>query len=438
MRSIRIVLLFFFLTACSSLAVRESDTAPASPSIPDAPVSAQPTPSEPTIPPKPELRAPREVTTLPEEPLSLLPTVPSPQAPKLPDPTLAAWLTVASDLNSPVGLMNAGDGTGRLFVIEQAGRIMIIKDGKVDPRPFLDIRDRVGSNGNEQGLLGLAFHPQYNSNAYFFVNYTDLEGNTIIARFRAAPEDSLRADPASEIRLLQIQQPFPNHNGGQVAFGPDGYLYLGLGDGGSGGDPLGNGQSLNTLLGKILRLDVDQGQPYAAPSKNQFAENQKPEIWAYGLRNPWRFSFDRLTGDLYIGDVGQNKWEEINFLPAGSPAGTNFGWNYFEGAHPYSSNPPPQGLVTIFPAAEYDHSQGCSVTSGFVYRGSQLPEWQGVYLFGDFCTGNVWGMLRDAQDAWQQKLLFENAGQITSFGEDESGEVYLVDRAGVIKKLVKQ
>lgn len=438
MRSSLIVLLFFLLSACGGLAVGESATTPASHSIPDTPVSTQPTPPIETTVPKPGVRAPREVTPLPEEPLPFVLTVPVSQAQILPDPSTAVWLTVASNLESPVGMANAGDGTGRLFIIEQAGRIMVVKDGQIDLQPFLDISGRVGSTGNEQGLLGLAFHPEYKSNGYLFINYTDLEGNTVIARYRAAQEDLQRADPASETRLLTIQQPFPNHNGGQVAFGPDGFLYLGLGDGGSGGDPLGNGQSLKTLLGKILRLDVDQGSPYTAPSTNQFAKNQQPEIWAYGLRNPWRFSFDRLTGDLYIGDVGQNKWEEIDFLLAGSPAGANFGWNYFEGLHPYSKNTPPAGLETIFPVAEYSHSQGCSVTGGVVYRGNQLPEWQGVYLFGDFCTGNVWGLQRDAQGAWQQKLLFENAGQITSFGEDESGEVYMVDRAGVVKKLVKQ
>ena len=437
MRSSLIVLLLFFLSACSRAAVSEQATASASPSISPTPLSTQSAPLRATIAPEPTLQAGAGNTPAAAELLLTSTAAPLPQTQNMPDPATASWLTVASGLQSPIGMAHAGDGTGRLFVIEQAGRIVVIKDGQVDPQPFLDIHDRVGSKGNEQGLLGLAFHLKFKSNGYFFINYTDLEGNTVIARYYAAQGDPQRVDPASETRLLYIQQPYSNHNGGQVAFGPDGYLYLGLGDGGSGGDPLGNGQSLNTWLGKILRLDVDLGSPYITPATNQFANDQQPEIWAYGLRNPWRFSFDRLTGDLYIGDVGQNQWEEINFLPAGSPAGANFGWNYFEGTHPYSPQASPDGLNAMFPVAEYDHGQGCSVTGGFVYRGSQLPDWQGIYLYGDFCTGNVWGLLRDAQGAWQQELMFKNVGQITSFGEDEPGEVYIADRTGVIKKLAK-
>ena len=219
-----------------------------------------------------------------------------------------------------------------------------------------------------------------------------------------------------------------------------GMLYLGLGDGGSGGDPQGNGQALNTLLGKILRIDVDGGSPYAIPSSNPFVSEtgKKPEIWAYGLRNPWRFSFDRLTGDLYIGDVGQNQWEEIDYLPAGSPGGANFGWNYYEGLHPYDNQVPPAGLSTMQPVAEYSHAQGCSVTGGVVYRGTNLPEWQGVYLYGDYCSGNIWGLLRDPQGSWMNTLLFENTGRITSFGQDEQGEVYLADHTGNIARLTKK
>ncbi|HJW89549.1 MAG TPA: PQQ-dependent sugar dehydrogenase [Anaerolineales bacterium] len=290
----------------------------------------------------------------------------------------------------------------------------------------------------ERGLLGLAFHPRYAENGLFYVNYTDLNGNTVIARFQVLA-DPQRADPGSEMRLLGVDQPFPNHNGGGLAFGSDGYLYLGLGDGGSGGDPLDNGQNTQTLLGKLLRIRVDGGEPYALPPDNPFINGGgAPEIWAYGLRNPWRFSFDRLTGDLYIADVGQGMWEEVNYLPAGSPGGTNFGWDYREGAHPFTDASPPSRVELIDPVVEYDHSQGCSITGGYVYRGDRLPEWRGVYLYGDYCTGLVWGLLLGPDGGWQNALLFETLARISSFGEDQSGELYLVDRSGAIKQLVRK
>ena len=349
-----------------------------------------------------------------------------------PDGTLFTWKSVASGLTKPVGLTNAGDGSKRVFVIEQSGIIRIIQDGVLVPDPFLDIRSRTGSDGSEQGLLGLAFHPNYAQNGYFYVNYTDLNGDTIIARFQVSPDNPNLADPNSEYQLLQINQPYANHNGGEVAFGPDGYLYLGLGDGGSAGDPQGNGQSLATLLGKILRVDVDQAEPYTIPSDNPFANGGgQPEIWAYGLRNPWRFSFDRQTGNLYIADVGQNAWEEINFLPSGSMGGTNFGWNFFEGSHPYQGIPQ-AGASFAPPIAEYAHDQGCSVTGGYVYRGSLLPELQGIYFYGDYCTGTVWGLRQSEAGQWQSMELFKNTGRISSFGEDEAGELYLVDHSGNI------
>jgi len=359
------------------------------------------------------------------------------QATAFPDPGAYRWQAVATGLDTPVGLENAGDGSGRLFVLEQAGRILILQDGQALPQPFLDITERVGSSGTEQGLLGLAFHPRYTENGYFYINYTDLNGDTVIARFSASPDDPNRADPNSESILIQVEQPFPNHNGGVVTFGPDGYLYLGLGDGGSGGDPHNNAQSLDTLLGKILRIDVDGGEPYAIPADNPFRDGSgKPEIWAYGLRNPWRLSFDRQTGDLYIADVGQNKIEEIDFLPAGSPGGANFGWRYKEGNQTYNGEPP-AGMKLIDPVAEYPHSEGCSVTGGYVYRGSALPEWQGIYLYGDFCSGNVWGLLRGADGQWQNRRLFEAVASISSFGEDESGELYIVDRRGRLLVLAR-
>ena len=345
-----------------------------------------------------------------------------------PDANAYTWQRLdISVLQRPVDLQ--ADGSGRLFVIEKVGRIRIIEDGQLLEAPFLDITDRVGSDGNEQGLLGFAFHPQYGDNGRFFVNYTDRRGDTVIARFQVTSDPNL-ADPASETQLMGIDQPFPNHNGGVLAFGPDGYLYAGLGDGGSQGDPNGNAQNTDVLLGKILRLDVDSADPYSVPADNPFGN----EVWAYGFRNPWRFSFDRATGDLYIGDVGQNQWEEIDFVPAGSQGGANFGWDHREGAHEYEGGGP-EGMID--PVAEYSHPEGgCSVTGGYVYRGS-LPEWNGIYLYGDYCTGMIWGLL-PGDGSWQNQLLFDVDFTITSFGQDENGEVYLVSDTGGIYRLVSQ
>lgn len=352
------------------------------------------------------------------------PSEPVPEASTFPDPNLYHWVAIASGLERPVDIQNAGDHSGRLFIIEKVGRIRIFQGGQVLPFPFLDITDRVGSEGNEQGLLGLAFHPQYEENGYFFINYTGKDGNTIIARFRVSADPNL-ADPASESILLRVRQPYANHNGGALVFGIDGYLYIGLGDGGAAGDPLGNAQNLDSLLGKILRLDVDSAEPYAIPPENMTGN----EIWAYGLRNPWRISVDPGNGDLYIGDVGQNQWEEINFVPAGSPGLFNFGWDFMEGKHTYEGFPP-LDLNLIAPVAEYEHGQGCSVTGGVVYRGS-MPEWQGIYLYGDYCRGTIWGLIKpDGQ--WRQNILFESGLTITTFGQDESGEVYLASDNGQV------
>jgi glucose/arabinose dehydrogenase len=287
-------------------------------------------------------------------------------------------------------------------------------------------------------LLGLAFHPQFIENGYFFVNYTDLQGDSVVSRFQVDPGSPDRADASREYQVLQVAQPYANHNGGGLAFGPDGYLYLGFGDGGSAGDPQGNGQNLDTLLGKLLRLDIDGEAPYAIPQDNPFKNGgEKGEIWAYGLRNPWRFSFDMQKGDLYIADVGQNMWEEINYLPAGHPAGANFGWNLLEGTHPYKSqnevSSPP-----IPPIFEYNHEKGCSVTGGVVYRGKNLSEFAGIYLYGDYCSGLVWGLMQSAQGTWQNVQLFESMGQITSFGEDEQQEIYLVIHSGMILRLERK
>ncbi len=371
--------------------------------------------------------------SLPTE--TVVPTPPVPPSPSptpvqtLPDASTAAWTAVVGGLRQPVDLKHAGDG--RLFVVEKQGVIRIVRDDVLLPDPFLDLRDRVGSGASEQGLLGLAFHPRFAENGRLFVNYTDVAGDTVVARYLASGD---RADPASEVILLHIPQPFANHNGGSLAFGPDGYLYIGTGDGGSGGDPHGNGQSLNTLLGKILRLDVDGGEPYAVPADNPFAGGGggAPEIWAYGLRNPWRIAFDRPTGDLYIGDVGQNSWEEIDVVPAGAPGGANFGWNVREGLHAYLGDST-AGLVE--PAAEYSHDLGCSVTGGLVVRDPALPAWDGTYLYGDYCSGRVWGLRRSADGVWLNGPLFETGVSISSFGEGSDGRVYLIDYAGTIYRL---
>jgi glucose/arabinose dehydrogenase len=408
-----------------------------------SPVLESPEPTETFFAPEPSSTSP--VVNEPAPAPSFTPTVPAGQgdAAALPDPDRYEWQKVLSGFSLPVFLSGAGDGSGRLFIVCQTGEIFVIRDGVVLGEPFVNLSRQVSGPSqpgsySERGLLGLAFHPRFQENGFFYVNYTDLDGNTVISRYTALPGED-RADPQSEVRLLIVEQPYANHNGGMLAFGPDGYLYIGLGDGGSAGDPQGNGQSLETLLGKILRIDVDRGEPYAIPADNPFAsQGGEPEIWASGLRNPWRFSFDALTGDLFIGDVGQGEWEEVDFLPAGSPGGVNFGWDYREGAHAYEGAYS-DDLVLIDPVAEYSHALGCSITGGVVYRGMNLPEWQGVYLYGDYCSGNVWGLLRSPAGGWQSQLLFQTGVSLSSFGVDEMGEVYLLDLySGDIYKLGKK
>jgi glucose/arabinose dehydrogenase len=398
-------------------------------------------PNTPSSPPSTPTVTSLTQTSLPSTPIPNTPAS-SPTSPTetpartttFPDPNAYTWQMIVSGLQRPVDLQP--DGSGRLFVIEKVGRIRIIQNDQLIETPFLDITDRVRSTGNEQGLLGLAFHPQYSQNGRFFVNYTDNNGHDVIAGFQVS-SDPNSADQNSEVKLLEVDDPFPNHNGGVLAFGPDGYLYAGLGDGGSQGDPFGNAQNLNSLLGKILRIDPigGEGAIYEPALDNPFLNGGGlPEIWAYGLRNPWRLSFDKLTSDLYIGDVGQNMWEEIDFLPAGSPGGTNFGWNFREGAHDYEGGGP-AGMVD--PIAEYSHPDGgCSVTGGYVYRGS-MPEWNGIYLYGDYCSGKIWGLIQQ-DGGWQSQLLFDLDSTITSFGQDTSGELYLLSDSGGIYRLVHQ
>jgi len=378
---------------------------------------------------------------------TFLPVVTYPEivnATAFPNPDLFIWTKVFSGLEKPLWLTGAGDGTERLFIVVQSGTIYVARDGKILDQPFLDISDLASGphtklGYTERGLLGLAFHPAFAQNGFFFIHYTDRQGNTVLARYQVSSDNPDRADPASGSILLTQEQPYANHNGGTIAFGPDGMLYMGLGDGGSAGDPLGAGQNPQTLLGKILRLDVDSGAPYAIPADNPYASGGGlPEIWALGLRNPWRFSFDQLTGDLYIADVGQNEWEEVNFLAAGSSGGSNFGWNYREGSQPYQGEPPAT-LSLADPIVEYPHSVGCSVSGGVVIRDANLPEWQGVYIYGDFCTGRVWGLLPTGSGTWQNRELFKTGFNISSFGEDDLGGIYLLDHSkGNIYQLTRK
>ena len=351
---------------------------------------------------------------------------------------------VATGLDQPLLVTHAGDGSGRLFLVERGGRILIHDGSQVLGTPFLDLSGQVSTDGGEQGLLGLAFHPAYHADDRFFVNYTDTNGNTVVARYRVSAGDPNVADATSDEILLTLDQPFANHNGGHLAFGPDGYLHIASGDGGGGGDPGENAQDLGTLLGKLLRIDVDTTEPgldYGVPPDNPFVgdgdpEGTRDEIWAYGLRNPWRFSFDRQTGDLYVGDVGQNQWEEIDFEPVTSVGGGNYGWDVLEGAHCFEDEPAGSCADflnggSVLPVLEYCHDSavcsatGCSVTGGFVYRGDSEPRLRGVYLFADFCNGRIRGTVPWCDGGWELRELLDSPLTVSSFGEDEAGEVYL-------------
>jgi glucose/arabinose dehydrogenase len=338
---------------------------------------------------------------------------------------------VADGLQRPVAVRHAGDGSGRLFIVEQPGRIRILDNGSLLQSPFLDIAARVRDSANEQGLLGLAFHPQYVDNGRFFVNYTDLGGDTVVSEFTRSQADVNQADPSSEAVIMRVPQPYGNHNGGDIAFGPDGYLWIATGDGGGAGDPEGSGQNLQTLLGKLFFNDTATTEIYTIPLDNPFVgdPNAFDEIWAYGLRNPWRFSFDRDTGDLYIADVGQRRLEEINFEAATDPGGRNYGWNTMEGSSCFSGSNCSTDEM-ILPVAEYSHDFGCSVTGGYVYRGSRYPVLQGYYLYGDYCSGTMWALSRSNSGQWIAEVVGESGANISSFGEDEQGELYLSDLNG--------
>jgi len=343
---------------------------------------------------------------------------------------------VVGGFNSPLAVVNAGDGSGRLFVVEQPGRIKVVRDGAVVDPPMLDIHSRILAGG-ERGLLGLAFAPDYPTDPRLFVDYTDLKGNTVVSSFTVPAATPDRADPSSEHILLRFDQPFPNHNGGGLAFGPDGDLYIAAGDGGSGGDPMGNGQNLDTLLGKLLRIRPGAADgsdpPYTIPPDAPFVDHPaaRPEIRAYGLRNPWRFSFDRATGDLWIGDVGQGLWEEVDVIRASDPPNVapDFGWNVMEGRHCYNATTCPQDGLTL-PVAEYDHSDGsCAIIGGYVARAADQPTMDGGYLYGDSCSGDIWVLDAAKPSSAKPRLLLRSGHSISSFGEDEAGHVYLTDLA---------
>jgi glucose/arabinose dehydrogenase len=334
---------------------------------------------------------------------------------------------VTGGLSSPLDVADAGDGSGRIFVAEQAGRIRIVRDGILVERPFLDITGRIASGG-ERGLLGIAFHPGYPTDPRVFVDYTDKDGNTVVSSFRVTASDPDAADPASEVVLLHVTQPFPNHNGGGIHFGADGMLYIALGDGGSGGDPQGNGQRLDTLLAKILRIDVDGTSntgAYAIPPDNPFVATAgaKPEIWQTGLRNPWRFSFDGPTGDLWIGDVGQAAWEEIDVARRGA-SGLNFGWNVMEGFHCFKPSDGCNRTGLTLPVAEYGHDLGCAVIGGVVVRDARQGRLDGGYLFGDACLDNLW-LMDPTGDGRREPVLAERIGRsLSSIDALDDGTVY--------------
>ena len=347
--------------------------------------------------------------------------------------------TPITNANSPVALTHAPDGSGRLFIVERAGRIRIWDGGAL--RTFLDLRSRVNTNdsgGDERGLLALAFSPEYATNGHFYVNYissnSSPRGSTVISRFTVNPANADDGIETSEEVILVIPQPEPNHNGGQINFGPDGYLYIGMGDGGGAGDlhgSVGNGQANDTFLGKMLRIDVeglpDPGLPYAIPADNPFLlDTQVPnEIWAFGLRNPWRWSFDRKTGDMYIADVGQYEWEEVNFIPAASTGGENFQWRRVEGFNTFNSGTPLTKGTSTDPVFEYDHNAGSSITGGYVYRGSSFPRMEGIYYFGDYNSGRIWGLQRDPSGNWIDRQFLDTSLNVSSFGEDEAGNLYV-------------
>jgi glucose/arabinose dehydrogenase len=347
---------------------------------------------------------------------------------------------IVSSLSNPVDLEFPNDGTSRMFVVQQPGSIRIVANGSLTAAPFLDITTKVNFGG-EMGLLGLAFHPQFTQNHLFYVHYDRSVGGqiqSVISEFHVSLNDPNQADPATERILLTVNQPFGNHKGGQIAFGPDGFLYIGLGDGGSENDPQHNGQNLQTLLGKMLRIDVDHqsgGLQYAIPASNPFAGGGGlPEIWAYGLRNPWRFSFERGGSRFFVGDVGQDSFEEIDLLESGK----NYGWSVMEGMHCFNPSTGCDTTGLTLPIAEYPHPEGEAVMGGYVYKGTAISNLSGAYVFGDYISGTIWDLVESPPGTWTRTKLLATGRNISSFGQDTAGELYVVDYSGSVLKLAPQ
>ncbi len=437
LRKIAPLLLLFWVAGCGVLGGQSTPTPMRTPAIVTVPPTFTPTPVAESI-----------ATPMVTSAVSPAPTATATMPAPTPTPTPiqqqgmfppAVALTPYARLEGQITyLAHAGDGSGRTFLVEKNGRIWVIEQGDIRPQPFLDIRDIVDSGPSERGLLSVAFDPNFAQNGEFYVNFTSKEGDgdTVVARYSAP--DLQTADPANGKEILRIDQPAANHNGGQLQFGPDGYLYIGMGDGGSAGDPWDNAENLQSLLGKLLRIKVSSEATYAIPADNPFVGRQdaRLEIWAYGLRNPWRFSFDRATGDLYIADVGQNKWEEVDFQPADSQGGEHYGWDTMEGNHCFE---PPEGCDTsgkVPPVWEYPHPEGCSITGGYVYRGEAYPQLLGNYFYADFCTGVIYALRRNDQGVWESQPVLETGLNIASFGEDEAGELYVLDLGGSVYRLV--
>ncbi|MCP4359717.1 MAG: PQQ-dependent sugar dehydrogenase [Chloroflexi bacterium] len=423
------------LAACQNTDVTRSPTAVPSPTViletavPPTATNNPPTPT-PVTETTAEPEQPAAMSTHPATATPVATDTPAATTTPLPQPVNHIQLVpiVTEGFARPLYLTHAFDD--RLFIVDQPGLIYIIQEGKLLETPFLDIRDRVGRDANERGLLSVAFDPDYKQNGRFYVNYTNKDGHTVIGRYLVSEDNPNRGDPNSEEILLTINQPFSNHNGGLVKFGPDGYLYIGMGDGGDQGDPYYNGQNIDTLLGTLLRLDVNQSSGYAIPPDNPYST----EVWAIGLRNPWRFSFDRQTGDLYLADVGQNKWEYVHFQPHTSHGGQNYGWNVIEGSYCFD-NPNCDTVGLELPIFEYDHTQGCSVTGGYVYRGQQFPELTGNYFAADYCTGIFWRLLQLPDGSWDTAVLLDSEVVVASFGEDMNGELYVVGHTGQIYQI---
>ena len=376
--------------------------------------------------------------------------------------TLSSKL-IADGFKKPIFVTSHPEDASLLYVVEQGGRIKIINNGKAAVAPFLDIDKRVvnpNRPGDERGLLGFAFHPNHAKNGKFYVNYMNNDGYTVVSEFSV--KSKKKADHTSERILFDLEQPYRNHNGGHMEFGPDGYLYISIGDGGKAGDPLNAGQDLNTLFGKVIRIDVNT-HPYGIPESNPYygQKDKRGEVWAWGFRNVWRFSFDRKTGDIYYGDVGQNKWEEVNYEPAGSPGGVNYGWRLMEASHCYNPKnnclkdgltmpiveyPNDANYMVILGGGSQEDAEGCSVTGGYVYRGKEIKGLQGYYLFGDYCSGNIWtfkvlnGKAVEFENRTEEINLAngEFTTYISSFGEDANGELYIVEYNGGIYKLIQE